>query len=739
MKVVPPERPAEILRTEVLERAIRLLYLVKRSTRHLSITLRTETAQTVSALQIQTLLEHHVIAPLLNADLYRGGDAEQLDAARALLETVAMIHEGALPTVPRVTEPIELRSYLRQGGTDSKTRSFPLVFASERLGMQVYPNSLAGLIDRLARRQKLIAKARHQLKDLKELATTLLAERPDPYEPSFLNPEHAYIAIPAIDIHNPNRWPSLWHELAHQKLVARDKPLLQEFEDHINGGVSSSQAFNKLCTAISPLASDFLQGAAIDSGMRVELGRSLIERWLRECWCDAYGVQQAGVAFLYSQLHDFMFCFEGYLNQTLDPGQAYPPAEFRLRLAKNLALERLRRRALQENSDVLSSLVEDYETEEILFFRMAGSAQTADALQAPLSLLYSQFAAFLKLTMPFGQTEAIGGDVSKEIFDALEVDLREGLPIPAITSRVHGKAREARVSEIVLAGWRYRNSHMRADLHRALVQAVTAKREGIEDTVLMQDLITQVGDLIERTDESIKRSIQVAEWFSILHQSAEAASSEIETAGRAEVPGLLSDGEIGTLLDGVGGKPPTLRIIPLINRSEQVKGSAIDLRLGHNFEVFQALTVSAIDACDPDSLEVEVDFLEGLPVLPGQFVLAHTLEYIKLPGNIAAQIEGRSSFARLGIQVHMTANLVEAGFDGCLTLEILNSGPSTVVLYPGMRVAQLRMFRLAGYASRPYGRTSNKYRGQLSHNKTKQFSDPEVEIFRRERAERAKH
>ena len=87
-------------------------------------------------------------------------------------------------------------------------------------------------------------------------------------------------------------------------------------------------------------------------------------------------------------------------------------------------------------------------------------------------------------------------------------------------------------------------------------------------------------------------------------------------------------------------------------------------------------------------MEVDYDSLDGLEIAPGQFVLGHTLEYLKLPANVAAQIEGRSSFARLGLQVHMTANLVEAGFDGCLTFEIANAGHSTIKLYPGMRFAQ---------------------------------------------------
>lgn len=138
-----------------------------------------------------------------------------------------------------------------------------------------------------------------------------------------------------------------------------------------------------------------------------------------------------------------------------------------------------------------------------------------------------------------------------------------------------------------------------------------------------------------------------------------------------------------------------------------------------------------------DSMEVDYDSLEGLEIAPGQFVLGHTLEYLKLPPNIAAAVNGRSSFARLGIQVHMTAPFIEAGFDGCLTLEIANSGHSTVKLYPGMRIAQLRFYRCTSVPSVSYGdRPEVKYRGRLRHNKTEQFNDWEIEAFNAEKIRR---
>jgi dCTP deaminase len=89
----------------------------------------------------------------------------------------------------------------------------------------------------------------------------------------------------------------------------------------------------------------------------------------------------------------------------------------------------------------------------------------------------------------------------------------------------------------------------------------------------------------------------------------------------------------------------------------------------------------------------------GYPLERFKFVLGLTLEYISLPINhatnlehkrcLAARIEGRSSVARCGVLVHFTAPTVHPGFDGTLTLEIINLGPTSFILRPGMPIAQL--------------------------------------------------
>lgn len=82
---------------------------------------------------------------------------------------------------------------------------------------------------------------------------------------------------------------------------------------------------------------------------------------------------------------------------------------------------------------------------------------------------------------------------------------------------------------------------------------------------------------------------------------------------------------------------------------------------------------------------------DGYVVKPGSFFLAWTAETVKLPSQfrLAARVEGKSSLARHGIGVHVTAPTIHAGFTGQITLEMYNLGNLKVKLHTGMRVCQL--------------------------------------------------
>src|SRR5262249_51789069 len=99
----------------------------------------------------------------------------------------------------------------------------------------------------------------------------------------------------------------------------------------------------------------------------------------------------------------------------------------------------------------------------------------------------------------------------------------------------------------------------------------------------------------------------------------------------------------------------------------------------------------------------EVD-AEGYLLNRDQLILAWTTEYISLrpASRVAARIEGKSSLARLGLAVHMTAPTIHAGFDGHIRLEIVNHGPLPIRLRPGMRLCQLIFEQTLGTPERGY-------------------------------------
>jgi len=105
---------------------------------------------------------------------------------------------------------------------------------------------------------------------------------------------------------------------------------------------------------------------------------------------------------------------------------------------------------------------------------------------------------------------------------------------------------------------------------------------------------------------------------------------------------------------------------------------------------------------------------EGYVIKPQEFVLGWTEQNIELPtaSRLAARVEGKSSLARLGIGIHITAPTIHAGFQGPIQLEIYNHGLLKVRLVPGMRVCQLIFEQCLGtpekgYKGQFYGQTKN--------------------------------
>ncbi len=145
--------------------------------------------------------------------------------------------------------------------------------------------------------------------------------------------------------------------------------------------------------------------------------------------------------------------------------------------------------------------------------------------------------------------------------------------------------------------------------------------------------------------------------------------------------------------------------------NENISPSALDLRLGNTFTRFVPPKIEGVrTTIDLSTLESVEDFAdsygnktilqagEQFTLHPGEFVLAYTMESIELPNYLAGRIEGRSTFARLGISIHQTAPTVHATFEGQLRLEIRNNGIYECKLSPGLRICQLVLERLGSPA-----------------------------------------
>lgn len=100
---------------------------------------------------------------------------------------------------------------------------------------------------------------------------------------------------------------------------------------------------------------------------------------------------------------------------------------------------------------------------------------------------------------------------------------------------------------------------------------------------------------------------------------------------------------------------------------------------------------------------------------PGEFALATTVETVKIPTDLVAQVNGKSSLARQGLIVHTTAGFIDPGFRGQITLELKNVSNYPVPLWAGMPVCQLVFYQMTSPSERPYGSKGlgSHYQGQI--------------------------
>lgn len=173
---------------------------------------------------------------------------------------------------------------------------------------------------------------------------------------------------------------------------------------------------------------------------------------------------------------------------------------------------------------------------------------------------------------------------------------------------------------------------------------------------------------------------------------------------------ILSDGELRDLIEN-----NKLKIEPL--EYSQIQPASIDITLGNTFSVIDDMHGGIINP--NKNITYKVIETEKYLLLPGEFVLATTREYISLPNNLTAFVEGRSSWGRLGLFIQ-NAGWVDPGFEGEITLELFNANKCAIELQSGLRLGQLVFAQMEKDAENPY---CGKYQGQRQATGSKAYMD----------------
>ena len=136
-----------------------------------------------------------------------------------------------------------------------------------------------------------------------------------------------------------------------------------------------------------------------------------------------------------------------------------------------------------------------------------------------------------------------------------------------------------------------------------------------------------------------------------------------------------------------------------------IQPASVELHLGPAFKTYLAPLQRniIIDPEDPADGVWEKYVADAITILPGQFMLGHTVERVSLSRNLAATVGGKSTLGRYGLEIHCTAGFIDPGFTGQVTLELHNKSPYPIYLRAGMAIAQLVVLRLSGPVVRPYG------------------------------------
>jgi len=567
--------------------------------------------------------------------------------------------------------------------------------------------------------ETLFTKTKKELFDINKLSQEFHYLNPD--EKKNNNPQ-SHITLPRIELRNPLAWTTIAHEISHRLI------------DHCLPEDSNGDYFEDFKLFIEKEKGIFFPPS---------MNEEKIKHHILEYWCDFLGTLIMGGAFLFSQC-DAMF-FDGIDNNSIN-SNTHPPKYLRLWLIQQILINRLTPNNYLPNEVSFKNAYNNMQT----LLRKYSSVEKDDRYLAMQFLNY-----LLEKFILHNETKEI--ELASPLLKLLDYFKRDNFKaesqyIPDLVKSLKNnyiipsyrinkdtlKENCTTIQDILLAGFIFREEELKCKIlsdFKTNIMKNKIIKEKKEARKNIENILQSVNSNLGGFDTCILRSIQISEYVNLLsNKNKQESDSKVKDNNQNKCGHILNENEIRDELIN-----HSINIIPLIDES-QIGATSIDVRLGTSFQFYNANHSGILDSVSNDTIKkmednstfIDLDYLEGIVLAPNQFMLGHTMEYLVLPDYIAAELEGRSSYARLGIEIHMTAGFVEPGFNGVLTLELFNAGPNPVKIYPGLRIGQLRFFRCIS-TNRPYNRNIYaKYKGMLRHNESLLMKDYEIACFRDE-------
>ena len=179
---------------------------------------------------------------------------------------------------------------------------------------------------------------------------------------------------------------------------------------------------------------------------------------------------------------------------------------------------------------------------------------------------------------------------------------------------------------------------------------------------------------------------------------------------------ILSDGTLRNLID-----QNHIVIDPYDPGS--VQPASVDLHLHSDLLLFEKDEIDYIDPYyEQPMVAHEAKKHSGFLLQPQEFALGSTIEAVGVPNGLVGRLEGKSSLARLGLLVHITAGFIDPGWKPAqITLELVNLAPRPIALREGMKIAQISFYSADQLSDKPYGHADlgSKYQGQAGPTASK--------------------